>query len=64
MYFKGWQDLRLSWDPKDFGGLEEMRMPIQSIWSPDIAVYNRSVLNSITIGLHNTRAIKIKTVVS
>ena len=31
-----WTDYRLKWDPADFGGLTESRIPSLQIWRPDI----------------------------
>ncbi|ODM98991.1 Neuronal acetylcholine receptor subunit alpha-10 [Orchesella cincta] len=33
---KEWNDELLRWDPKDFGGLEMIRIPCERIWLPDI----------------------------
>lgn len=35
-----WTDERLAWDPRDYGGVTEVRVPASSIWLPDITVYN------------------------
>uniref|UniRef100_A0A1I8H8V2 Neur_chan_LBD domain-containing protein n=1 Tax=Macrostomum lignano TaxID=282301 RepID=A0A1I8H8V2_9PLAT len=35
-----WHDERLHWDPKDYNGLEVLRVPCQKIWLPDIVLYN------------------------
>ncbi|ESN93687.1 hypothetical protein HELRODRAFT_128610, partial [Helobdella robusta] len=35
-----WNDLLLRWDPKDFGGIELVRVPSSKIWTPDIVLYN------------------------
>ena len=36
-----WHDEKLTWDPKDFGGLETLRMPSHLLWKPDVVLYNR-----------------------
>uniref|UniRef100_A0A671NVC7 Neuronal acetylcholine receptor subunit alpha-3-like n=1 Tax=Sinocyclocheilus anshuiensis TaxID=1608454 RepID=A0A671NVC7_9TELE len=33
----------LRWDPKDFGGVEFIRVPSKKIWKPDIVLYNNAV---------------------
>ena len=35
-----WKDYRLAWDPAEFGGLTESRIPSLQIWRPDIVLYN------------------------
>ena len=35
-----WNDLMLTWDPHEFGGVEEIRIPVSKIWKPDIVLYN------------------------
>jgi len=35
-----WNDERLTWDPKDFGGITELRIPGYYLWHPDIKLYN------------------------
>uniref|UniRef100_A0A3B3TZ13 Cholinergic receptor nicotinic alpha 3 subunit n=1 Tax=Poecilia latipinna TaxID=48699 RepID=A0A3B3TZ13_9TELE len=38
-----WNDYKLKWDPKDFGGVEFIRVPSKRIWKPDIVLYNNAV---------------------
>ncbi|XP_056267959.1 neuronal acetylcholine receptor subunit alpha-3-like [Pseudoliparis swirei] len=40
-----WNDYKLRWDPKDFGGVEFIRVPSNRIWKPDIVLYNNAVGN-------------------
>jgi hypothetical protein len=35
-----WLDIYLAWNPDDFGGIKEVRMPIKYIWKPDVLLYN------------------------
>jgi nicotinic acetylcholine receptor len=37
---KTWRDRGLVWDPEEFGGIDETRIPVDDIWAPDITVYN------------------------
>uniref|UniRef100_A0A1I7YEN7 Neur_chan_LBD domain-containing protein n=1 Tax=Steinernema glaseri TaxID=37863 RepID=A0A1I7YEN7_9BILA len=37
---KYWQDEFLQWNPADFDGLEEMHVPADMVWKPDLLVYN------------------------
>ena len=30
----------MTWDKKDYGGLESVRLPVNRIWTPDIVLYN------------------------
>ncbi|KAM4593829.1 neuronal acetylcholine receptor subunit alpha-3 [Odontesthes bonariensis] len=38
-----WNDYKLKWNPKDFGGVEFIRVPSDRIWKPDIVLYNNAV---------------------
>ncbi|KAJ8417671.1 hypothetical protein AAFF_G00225140 [Aldrovandia affinis] len=38
-----WNDYKLRWDPRDFGGVEFIRVPSNRIWKPDIVLYNNAV---------------------
>ncbi|KAK5873689.1 hypothetical protein PBY51_018709 [Eleginops maclovinus] len=38
-----WNDYKLRWQPKDFGGVEFIRVPSSRIWKPDIVLYNNAV---------------------
>nr|XP_019935783.1 PREDICTED: neuronal acetylcholine receptor subunit alpha-3-like [Paralichthys olivaceus] len=38
-----WNDYKLRWNPKDFGGVEYIRVPSNRIWKPDIVLYNNAV---------------------
>lgn len=31
----------LVWNPKEFGGIESIRVPCNLIWLPDIVLYNK-----------------------
>jgi len=35
-----WKDVLLNWEPDDFGGVDKVRVPANSIWTPDIVLYN------------------------
>ena len=35
-----WKDNLISWDPEDFGGIDQIRLPISKIWKPDLVLYN------------------------
>ena len=39
--FQVWNDYKLRWNPKDFGGVEFIRVPSNRIWKPDIVLYNK-----------------------
>uniref|UniRef100_A0A8C9XYK6 Cholinergic receptor nicotinic alpha 3 subunit n=1 Tax=Sander lucioperca TaxID=283035 RepID=A0A8C9XYK6_SANLU len=38
-----WNDYKLRWNPRDFGGVEFIRVPSNKIWKPDIVLYNNAV---------------------
>jgi nicotinic acetylcholine receptor, invertebrate len=35
-----WNDSRISWDPKNYGGINEITIPVNKIWVPDIVLQN------------------------
>ena len=37
---QNWSDILLKWNPEDFGGVSEVRIPVDKIWTPDIVLYN------------------------
>ncbi|CAI9731365.1 acetylcholine receptor subunit alpha-like 1 [Octopus vulgaris] len=37
-----WFDKRLSWDPKEFGNVKQIKIPSDSLWRPDIVLYNNA----------------------
>ncbi|CAN7987841.1 unnamed protein product [Ixodes pacificus] len=37
---KDWIDVNLRWDPKLYGGVQEVRIPPSKIWKPDVLMYN------------------------
>ncbi|XP_074660555.1 neuronal acetylcholine receptor subunit alpha-5-like [Tubulanus polymorphus] len=42
-YWKtGWMDIRLSWTPESFGGLDKIRIDSSKLWKPDIMLYNNA----------------------
>ena len=36
-----WHDDKLRWDPEEYGGVEEIYVPSEIIWLPDIILYNK-----------------------
>ncbi|XP_064608997.1 neuronal acetylcholine receptor subunit alpha-10-like [Liolophura sinensis] len=49
-----WIDERLKWNPKDYNGLEIMRIPCDKIWLPDIVLYNSA--DDFTTGYMQSKA--------
>uniref|UniRef100_A0A673IMA7 Acetylcholine receptor subunit beta n=1 Tax=Sinocyclocheilus rhinocerous TaxID=307959 RepID=A0A673IMA7_9TELE len=37
-----WNDYRLSWNPKDYGGIDVLRIPSGKVWLPDIVLINNN----------------------
>lgn len=37
-----WDDLRLKWDPSDYGGVHKLNIPSDDLWKPDIVLYNNA----------------------
>ena len=36
-----WKDTHLTWNSTDFGNISTIRLPFDSIWRPDIILYNK-----------------------
>ncbi|KAK7492528.1 hypothetical protein BaRGS_00016194, partial [Batillaria attramentaria] len=49
-----WDDERLTWDPKDYNGLEILRIPCEKLWLPDIVLYNSA--DDFTTGYMKSKA--------
>ncbi|XP_077327226.1 acetylcholine receptor subunit beta-like isoform X1 [Lithobates pipiens] len=37
-----WNDLRLSWDPSEYGGIQTLRIGSDNVWKPDIVLMNNN----------------------
>ncbi|CAG0894523.1 unnamed protein product [Darwinula stevensoni] len=37
-----WHDYKLKWDPEDYGGVKTLYVPSETIWLPDIVLYNNA----------------------
>ncbi|XP_068444743.1 neuronal acetylcholine receptor subunit beta-3a isoform X2 [Clinocottus analis] len=37
-----WVDLKLKWNPDDYGGITSIRVPSETIWLPDIVLYENA----------------------
>ena len=35
-----WKDYDLTWDPKEFGNIQTLRLPSTQVWVPDVLLYN------------------------
>jgi len=40
LYCQRWKDMLMTWDPENFGGVDNVRVPARRIWTPDIVLYN------------------------
>lgn len=40
MFLQRWFDYKLRWDPEEYGGVEQLYVPSEHIWVPDIVLYN------------------------
>ena len=40
-FIQVWMDHNLQWDPEKYGGLRVIRLPYDSVWRPDILLYNK-----------------------
>lgn len=36
-----WTDVNLKWNPEDYGGVKQIRIPSDDIWRPDLVLYNK-----------------------
>lgn len=36
-----WTDFQMTWDPKDYDGINEIRVAPEKIWLPDIVLFNK-----------------------
>ena len=36
-----WIDVKLSWSPGDYGGIKVIRVPSDSLWTPDIVLFDK-----------------------
>lgn len=37
---QAWNDYKLRWNPGEYGGVDNIRVPWDKIWTPDILLYN------------------------
>uniref|UniRef100_G1NBR6 Uncharacterized protein n=2 Tax=Meleagris gallopavo TaxID=9103 RepID=G1NBR6_MELGA len=37
-----WTDINLKWNPDDYGGVKQIRIPSDDIWRPDLVLYNNA----------------------
>ncbi|CAG0899897.1 unnamed protein product [Darwinula stevensoni] len=40
-----WNDIRLKWNASDYGGIQQTMIPYDSIWTPDIILYNSAAMD-------------------
>lgn len=40
-HWQEWTDYRLSWVPKNYDGIEVLRIPSAKVWLPDIILINK-----------------------
>ena len=40
-FIKQWIDPRLTWEPKEYGGLKLTYIPSEDLWRPDVVLYNK-----------------------
>ena len=46
---QSWLDENLVWNPADYGGLVDLRLPPSAVWTPDIVLYNKYVLQNLSL---------------
>lgn len=52
-----WNDRRLQWNPADFNGLNEIVLPFDEIWTPDITLFEGVNDEENLPGMENYRAL-------
>lgn len=56
-----WVDYKLRWNPADYGGITFIRVPSESIWLPDIVLYEKYVCpNHIHQSSHENNLLQIQ----
>ena len=45
-HIKAWIDDSLKWNPEDYGNINEIRVPQQSIWIPDVFLFTAANIDS------------------
>ncbi|KAG1684943.1 Acetylcholine receptor subunit beta-like 2 [Nymphon striatum] len=40
--FQSWDDYTLRWDPSEYGGLQQIYIPSEQLWLPDLVIYNNA----------------------
>ena len=48
IYQKEWNDDYLTWNPSTYDNVEQIVLPIETIWVPDIGIQNRSMLSLVS----------------
>jgi len=43
--YLSWSNPRLAWNPLEYGNITSVRLPISSVWVPDITLYNSADVN-------------------
>lgn len=36
-----WSDYKMVWDPREYGGIDRIRLPSGTLWKPDVLLFNR-----------------------
>ncbi|OQV15262.1 putative Acetylcholine receptor subunit alpha-like 1 [Hypsibius exemplaris] len=55
MVRQSWNDYKLQWWPDDYGGITHIDVPADSIWLPDIVLYNNADGNYQITSLYTAR---------
>jgi hypothetical protein len=40
-YVQTWNDVNAKWDPEQYDGISDVRLPSDALWKPDVLLYNR-----------------------
>ena len=45
-----WKDSRLSWDPAEWNGIEQLNLDASEVWIPDVVPYNGEQVKPHAVG--------------
>ena len=45
-FFQEWNDKDLAWRPEDYGGINDLSIPLHDVWVPSLTIYNRWVFDN------------------
>ena len=55
MFLQTWNDYKLTWNPEEYDNVTQLYVPAESIWHPDLVLYNKwvpTVMYPLKYSLH------------